>query len=167
MYNTVSPFDKLTWGDPMFAQIAGSDAQAYATDPASNVLQNMTTGVEQAPTSLSEYVAGANQPTQQAANAGAGSPACPDLTDCSIANLWGKPPACWLQCLSPSNYGKELAKGPFDSQGRAAIGGVSNAVQGAANALQPKNWQNLVVMAIVGVLAIGLILLGVKSIMEV
>lgn len=156
----MTAFDQLTWGDPMLAQISGTDAQAYATDPTAHVLQNMTSGLEQAPTSLSEFVGGNTQPAQQAGGADPCSPAAnPD--GCG-KYLWSGQFACWGKCINPldPNTWSASAHAITDPIASGANKAVKKATGGAFDA------NAIIITAVVGLLAVGLVLLGVKNMME-
>jgi hypothetical protein len=140
----MTPFDKLTWGDPMYAQIAGSDAQAYATDPTSGAIMSMSSGPEQAPSAMLSYVSGENQPAQQAAAS----------EDCNCDNVsefavWSP---CWWQCINP-----------FSKAGNAAD--QQHVVQPIKQSTGI-DLNQIVVKVIIAALALGLLFIGVKEIAE-
>lgn len=164
---TMTPFDQLTWGDTMLAQLGGSDAQAYATDPAGHALQTMTTGLEQAPASLSEYVSGANQSAQQAAT----SPApAPPWWQSQPVKADGSPCEWWNVFCTFENVGGRSSGGVLNGaiQATQDNGKTIGAIIGTNTNGKPGfNLQQTGVFVVVGLLAVGLILLGAKSIMEV
>lgn len=133
----MTAFDHLSWGDPMLAQIGGSDAQAYANDPLQVVIGNMSTGFEQAPSDVLAVVSGANQPAQVAAST---------KDDCVCANVrdWELWKPCYWTCVNPgSKQGSEQIK---------KVTGIDT--------------NGIVMLAVIGLLAVGLILLGAKNVME-
>lgn len=151
-------FEKFQWGDPALAQIASSDAQAYMDYPSSDVLTAMTSGPEQASPALIEAL----QNGLNGSGVGPQTDAAPTSTvtsgDGSCANCtfpsWLFRPCCYSY-LNPLNGGNWTG-----ANQNAGSGG------GGVNIMGAKDWKSLVVYAVLGLLAVGIILIGVKGIAE-
>lgn len=160
-------FEKFQWGDPALAQIAGSDAQAYMDYPSSDVLTAMTSGPEQASpalvTALQNGLNGSGVGPQNDGSAG-GSWDAP----CSWSAIMksGNPLTAFLNCIDPTNVQNWTGK----SGGGTGPGNPSGSMFGLDGKLRNPSggfdFQKIAVMLIVGALAIGIILIGVKGIAE-
>jgi len=149
----MTEFDTITWGDPFLAQFTGSDAQAHGTDPAQHSLDMMTTGFEQAPDALVAMINPndkSNTPTP---------PADPCKGDpCSWKCIFaGK--TNFLNCIDPT-IPANWKTHPDPNQG--------NEDQSVMN---PKSWFNSgsngwIVAIVIALLAIGLVFIGTKEIIE-